>query len=131
MNLKRIMLIVCVILAVVVPLFSMFFRDGLILDMAGIHLDNLLPGNVTVEEKYIRVDKNQNDIDDPLDIVNAAREEVENRTRYKSAYYEDGYPPDSEGVCTDVIWRGLAGAGINLKDLIDQDIMIIHLYIHG
>ncbi|WP_342028073.1 DUF1287 domain-containing protein [Mesobacillus persicus] len=26
------------------------------------------------------------------------------------------------GVCTDVIWRGLAGAGINLKDLMDLDI---------
>lgn len=122
MKLKKVFLIVCVVLVVVVPLFSMFFRDGLILDMAGIHLDSPFSKKVTVEENYLRVDRNQNNVADPLDIVNAARKEVQNRTKYKSAYYEGGYPPDSEGVCTDVIWRGLAGAGINLKDLIDQDI---------
>ncbi len=105
-----------------VPMFTMLYRDGMILDMAGIHLDNPLSEKVIVEEKYIKVDQNQNKVADPLDIVNAAREEVENRTHYKSAYYEGGYPPDSEGVCTDVIWRGLAGAGINLKELMDQDI---------
>ena len=122
MKLKKIMLIAGVGLAVTAPLFTMLYRDGLILDMAGIHLDNPLAEKVTVEEKYARVDQNQNTVADPLDIVNAAREEVENRTRYKSAYYEGGYPPDSEGVCTDVIWRGLAGAGIHLKELMDQDI---------
>ncbi|CEG26975.1 DUF1287 domain-containing protein [Bacillus sp. B-jedd] len=122
MKLKKILLIICVVLVVGVPLFSILFRDGLILDMAGVHLDSLFTKKVIVEEKYIRVDKNQNNVADPLDVVNAARKEVENRTPYKSAYYEGGYPPDSEGVCTDVIWRGLAGAGINLKDLMDQDI---------
>lgn len=110
------------ILIVVIPLFSVFFRDSLLLDMLGIHIDISFSKKVKVEEKYVRVDKNQNNVADPLDIVNAARKEVENRTRYKSAYYEGGYPPDSEGVCTDVIWRGLAGANINLKDLMDQDI---------
>lgn len=52
----------------------------------------------------------------------AARKEVENRTTYRSAYYGGGYPPEDEGVCTDVIWRGLMGAGIVLKDLMDADI---------
>lgn len=122
MKLKKIILIACVVLAVGGFVFSMFFRDGLILDMAGIHFNNLFSKKVTVEERYSRVDNNQNNVADPLDIVNAARKEVENRTPYKSAYYAGGYPPDNEGVCTDVIWRGLAGAGINLKDLMDQDI---------
>lgn len=122
MKLKRTLLTFCMILIVVIPLFSVFFRDSLLLDMLGIHIDISFSKKVKVEEKYVRVDKNQNNVADPLDIVNAARKEVENRTRYKSAYYEGGYPPDSEGVCTDVIWRGLAGANINLKDLMDQDI---------
>lgn len=122
MKSKKIFLTVCVALVVMVPLFSVFFKDGLILDMAGIHLNSPLSEKVTVEENYIRVDKNQNNVADPLDIVNAARKEAENRTLYKSVYYEGGYPPDNEGVCTDVIWRGLAGANINLKDLMDQDI---------
>jgi uncharacterized protein len=62
---------------------------------------------VLVPETYSLVDSNDNSIADPIDIVNSARKEVENRTYYKSAYYDGGYPPDDEGVCTDVIWRGL------------------------
>ncbi len=33
-----------------------------------------------------------------------------------------GYPPDDEGVCTDVIWRALKNAGFLLKDMVDEDI---------
>ena len=117
---KKGLLAVCT--AIVVILFLVFFRNGLILDMAGIHVPNPLSGKLDVEEDYNWADKNANGIADPLDIVNAARKEVENRTRYRSAYYEGGYPPDEEGVCTDVIWRGLAGAAINLKNLMDSDI---------
>ena len=36
-------------------------------------------------------------------------------------YYSGGYPPDSEGVCTDVIWRALKNAGYSLKDMVDAD----------
>lgn len=122
MKFKKIFLKIFLSLLIIAPVFSFFFRDGLLLDMIGIHLDNPLSEKVTVKENYIRVDKNKNNVADPLDIVNAARTEVENRTLYKSAYYEGGYPPISEGVCTDVIWRGLTGAGINLKDLMNTDI---------
>lgn len=122
MGVKKIFLIFCLVLTVMIPLFSVFFRDGLILDTIGIHLDHFLTKEIIVEEKYSQVDTNQNGVADPLDIVEGARKEVENRTRYKSAYYEGGYPPASEGVCTDVIWRGLAGAGIDLKELMDKDI---------
>ena len=33
-----------------------------------------------------------------------------------------GYPPDNEGVCSDVIWRAFENAGYNLKEMIDEDI---------
>lgn len=33
-----------------------------------------------------------------------------------------GYPPDNEGVCSDVIWRAFKNAGYNLKEMIDEDI---------
>lgn len=33
-----------------------------------------------------------------------------------------GYPPDNEGVCTDVIWRAFKNAGYSLKDMVDEDI---------
>ncbi len=61
-------------------------------------------------------------IDDYTDILQGAKIEAENKPKYKSAYYNGGYPPDDEGVCTDVIWRALKNAGYSLKDMIDEDI---------
>ncbi|KMJ59421.1 hypothetical protein AB685_00605 [Bacillus sp. LL01] len=102
--------------------FSLIFRDGIILDYLGINVP--LPFTKTLEVPSIvsEIDQNNNGIPDHLDIVFTARKEVDQRTTYKSVYYDGGYPPDTEGVCTDVVWRGLMGAGINLKDLMDEDI---------
>ncbi|ERI92199.1 hypothetical protein HMPREF1982_02588 [Clostridiales bacterium oral taxon 876 str. F0540] len=84
------------------------------------HVKNIK--GVEVPEEYSKIDKNKNGTPDSIDIVNTARKEAENETLYKDAYYVGGYPPDNEGVCTDVVWRGLKGAGIDLKTLIDKDI---------
>jgi uncharacterized protein len=78
--------------------------------------------NVNVPNLYSTNDNNKNEIPDPIDIVNGARKEVTQKTKYVSNYYNGGYPPEGEGVCTDVIWRGFKEAGIPLKDLIDNDI---------
>lgn len=67
-------------------------------------------------------DYNQNGIDDYTDILLGARQDAQNKPKYKSAYYIGGYPPDDEGVCTDVIWRAFKNAGYSLKDLVDEDI---------
>lgn len=77
---------------------------------------------VKVPDLYSTKDNNHNGVPDPIDIVNGARKEVTRKTKYVSNYYVGGYPPEGEGVCTDVIWRGFKEAGIPLKDLIDQDI---------
>lgn len=61
-------------------------------------------------------------IDDYTDILEGARMEAQNRPIYRSEYYSGGYPPDDEGVCTDVIWRALKNAGYSLKEMIDEDI---------
>ena len=68
------------------------------------------------------VDFDNDGIDNYTDIVLGARKDAENRPTYKSAYYSGGYPPENEGVCTDVVWRAFKNAGYNLKDLIDEDI---------
>lgn len=68
------------------------------------------------------IDFDNDGIDDYTDIMLGARKDAENHPIYKSAYYSGGYPPDTEGVCTDVIWRAFKNAGYNLKDLIDEDI---------
>lgn len=77
---------------------------------------------VNVPDESSKVDKNENGIADPIDIVNYARKEVEEKTTYKDAYYVGGYPSEGEGVCTDVIWRGFKGINVSIKDLIDKDI---------
>ncbi len=72
------------------------------------------------------VDINGNGLDDSLDIVMGARAQIGARPKYKSAYYDGGYPPDNEGVCTDLVWRALACAGYDLKTRIDDDIRLNH-----
>lgn len=69
-----------------------------------------------------KTDKDGDGIDDYTDILLGARAEAERKPEYKSAYYAGGYPPETEGVCTDVIWRALRDAGYSLKDMVDEDI---------
>lgn len=67
-------------------------------------------------------DKNHNGIDDTMDFVYAARKVARTHPFYKDGLYEGGYPPDGEGVCTDMIWRSFKLIGIDFKALIDEDI---------
>lgn len=61
-------------------------------------------------------------IDDYTDIMLGARADAQAKPRYKSAYYEGGFPPDGEGVCTDLVWRAFKAAGYDLKAMVDADI---------
>jgi len=67
-------------------------------------------------------DQNRNGTPDSIDIVNGARQEVEKGTVYDGAYFQGGYPPESRGACTDVIWRAFKAAGYDLKKMVDKDI---------
>ena len=56
-------------------------------------------------------------------IMMAAKVYISNENlRYDDSYFAGGYPPDDIGVCTDVVWKGLAGIDVSLKDLVDADI---------
>lgn len=68
------------------------------------------------------VDTDADSVNDLDEILAGARADAANKPHYRSAYYQGGYPPDDEGVCTDVIWRALKPAGFGLKDLVDADI---------
>ncbi|MHB8842541.1 MAG: hypothetical protein ACYC56_12285, partial [Candidatus Aquicultor sp.] len=46
-------------------------------------------------------DQDGDGIDDLDDIVHGARAEAERHPIYRNAYYKGGYPPATEGVCTD------------------------------
>lgn len=75
-----------------------------------------------IETIKSNTDFDNDGIDDYTDILQGAKIDAENKPTYKSVYYAGGYPPDDEGVCTDVIWRALKNAGYFLKDMIDEDI---------
>ena len=76
-------------------------------------------GIITIKSN---LDKDGDGIDDYTDILLGARAEAERKPRYQSTYYAGGYPPDTEGVCTDVVWRAFRDAGYLLKDMVDEDI---------
>ncbi len=68
------------------------------------------------------MDYNDNGIDDYTDILNGAKKDAKNKPRYRSAYYDGGYPPENEGVCTDLVWSAFREAGYSLKDMVNNDI---------
>lgn len=86
----------------------------------------VLPGRneprCVVEKVVVARDQDSDGIYDLDDIVQGARKDLEVRPTYKDAYYAGGYPPNNEGVCTDVVWRALKNAGYDLKTMMDQDI---------
>ena len=58
------------------------------------------------------VDKDMDGIDDQTDILQNVREYIASKPKYRSKYYETGYPNDGYGVCTDVVAFGLRGGGL-------------------
>ncbi len=75
-----------------------------------------------IAELYSDNNADGDDLDDYHDIMLGARAYAETKPKYKSEYYEGGYPDDGVGVCTDVVWRAFAAAGYDLKSLVDDDI---------
>ena len=75
-----------------------------------------------VERLPFSHDQDGDGLDDLWDILLGAKAEAERRPVYKDGYYDGGFPPETEGVCTDVIWRALRDAGYDLKSLVDEDI---------
>jgi uncharacterized protein len=89
-----------------------FYQDFFYFMKSPVKIDNLV----------IEKDMDMDGVLDLRDIVEGARREADNKTKYLSNYYEGGYPPDNEGVCTDVVIRALKNAGYDLKSAMDQDI---------
>ena len=69
------------------------------------------------------VDMDGDGIDDQTDILQSVREYIATKPKYKSKYYDTGYPDDGYGVCTDVAAQGLKGAGYDLMELVNADVL--------
>ena len=68
------------------------------------------------------IDSDKDGIDDQTDILKNAKEYVATKPKYKSKYYETGYPNDEYGVCTDVVAIALKNAGYDLQELLNEDV---------
>lgn len=68
------------------------------------------------------IDKDNDGIDDQTDILMNARKFISTRPKYKSKYYDNGYPDDEYGVCTDVVAFALKDAGYDLRELVNEHI---------
>lgn len=112
---KLIIVVIVIILIVVLSLFTMYFLHQKFKAVYSAQ-------DFGIETVYSKKDQNQNGVDDYTDILLGAKKEAVNHPTYKSAYYKGGYPPENEGVCTDVVWRAFKNAGYSLKDMIDSDI---------
>ena len=75
-----------------------------------------------IPQLHSSVDRDDDGADDQLDILNGALNYVNTHPKYKSRYYETGYPDDGYGVCTDVVAYALKNAGYDLQTLVDTDI---------
>ena len=78
------------------------------------------------EKEYVQfhseTDADQDGVDDQTDILQGARAYVDTRPKYKSKYYDSGYPDDGYGVCTDVVAFAMKAAGYDLMELVEEDI---------
>lgn len=75
-----------------------------------------------IETYKSQTDKDGDGIDDQTDILKSVREYISQKPKYKSKYYDTGYPDDGYGVCTDVVARGLKGAGYDLMQAVNSHI---------
>ena len=62
-------------------------------------------------------------IDDQTDLLRSARAYLSTGPKYKSKYYETGYPDDGCGVCTDVLAFAMRDTGYDLMTLVNEDIL--------
>lgn len=115
---KKSVVVILTIFIIILIMGANYYLHGDVLYILKPRIDNSI-GRIIIYK-----DLDNDGILDLDDILEGARKEVENKTKYKSAYYAGGYPPEDEGVCTDVIWRALENAGYDLKNAIDIDIEV-------
>lgn len=68
-------------------------------------------------------DADKDGIDDQTDILRNARAYLSTRPQYKSEIYDNGYPDDNNGVCTDVVGIAMRDAGYDLRKLVYEDMV--------
>ena len=76
----------------------------------------------SMAQAHSSVDRDGYGLHDQQDILEGALAYIATCPKYKSRYYQTGYPDDGYGVCTDVVAAGLRQAGYDLMALVQEDI---------
>ena len=76
-----------------------------------------------IKTYFSNIDKDNDGIDDQTDILDGAKKYISTKPKYKSKYYNTGYPNDDYGVCSDVVAFALKDAGYDLQILVNEHIL--------
>lgn len=117
---KKLLLICLLFIAISIGGWEIYSTRAFQMTTAN-RLENLYEGEVSTYTS--KKDKDQDGVDDQTDILQSALAYIETRPKYKSKYYTTGYSNDRYGVCTDVVANALLGAGYDLMDLVEKDIL--------
>ena len=104
MNKKRLVFIIIGIIIISITVLLLYLYNSIL------H-KQYTNADFKIETYVSNIDKDDDGIDDQTDILNNVRNYISKNPKYKSKYYETGYPNDEYGVCTDVVAFGLKDAG--------------------
>lgn len=110
-------IVIFFIIISVISIWTALFKNQIIIKQDYTNQDFNIPVYVS------QIDKDGDGIDDQTDMLNNVREYISKKPKYKSKYYNTGYPDDEYGVCTDVIAFGMLNAGYDLMELVNEDIL--------
>jgi uncharacterized protein YijF (DUF1287 family) len=107
MNKKRLVFIIIGIIIISITVLLLYLYNSIL------H-KQYTNADFKIETYVSNIDKDDDGIDDQTDILNNVRNYISKNPKYKSKYYETGYPNDEYGVCTDVVAFGLKDADMFL-----------------
>ena len=107
MNKKRLVFIIIGIIIISITVLLLYLYNSIL------H-KQYTNADFKIETYVSNIDKDDDGIDDQTDILNNVRNYISKNPKYKSKYYETGYPNDGYGVCTDVVAFGLKDADMFL-----------------
>ena len=107
MNKKRLVFIIIGIIIISITVLLLYLYNSIL------H-KQYTNADFKIETYVSNIDKDDDGIDDQTDILNNVRNYISKNPKYKSKYYETGYPNDEYGVCTDVVAFGLKDANMFL-----------------
>ena len=116
MKKKKIILIIIPLLIILVLIIYFLYTINIIPHKKYTNAD------FNIENYISKTDQDKDGIDDQTDIINNTRKYIKTKPKYKSKYYQTGYPNDEFGVCTDVVAISLKESGYDLMELVNNHI---------